>query len=114
MGDDGEHFQPKSQAHPTISTIHKSSSETEIEHDGFEMPTSPRNYRNPASRQNTSLDVDAYFVGPRDTMRHSKWPTFLRMHGSILPEMILPLAFVAGWSTLVTCLCRFVFNCTRS
>lgn len=40
--------------------------------------------------------------------RHSRWPVFLQMHGSILPEMILPLTFVAGWATLITCISRFV------
>ncbi|KAF2399355.1 UPF0187-domain-containing protein, partial [Trichodelitschia bisporula] len=64
----------------------------------------------PWSRKNTSLDVDDYFVGPRDTSKHSKWPIFMQMHGSILPEMILPLIFVAGWSTAITCISTFVFN----
>lgn len=36
--------------------------------------------------------------------KHSKWPIFLRMHGSILPKMIVPLLFVAGWSTAITCI----------
>jgi putative membrane protein len=42
--------------------------------------------------------------------RHTKWPIFMRMHGSILPKMILPLLFVAGWSTLITCISAFVHN----
>lgn len=42
-------------------------------------------------------------VGPRDISKHSKWPMFLRLHGSVLPQMILPLGFVAGWATLFTC-----------
>lgn len=41
--------------------------------------------------------------------KHSKWPFFLRMHGSVLPKMILPLIVVASWSTLITCLCRYVY-----
>lgn len=36
--------------------------------------------------------------------RHSKWPIPLRMHGSILPKMIVPLLFVAAWSSWITCL----------
>lgn len=42
--------------------------------------------------------------------KHSKWPFFLRMHGSVLPKMILPLSVVALWSTLITCLCAFVYQ----
>ncbi|KAK1750143.1 Bestrophin, RFP-TM, chloride channel-domain-containing protein [Echria macrotheca] len=57
---------------------------------------------NPFSRKNTSLDIDDYFKGPRDLQKHSKWPIFMQMHGSILPKMILPLIFVGGWSTLLT------------
>lgn len=74
-------------------------------------PLSPRDYqRNPFSRAQTSLDVDDYFSGPRDISKHSKWPTFMRMHGSILPKMIVPLLWVAGWSTMITCISRFVHD----
>lgn len=45
-------------------------------------------------------------VGPRDMDAHSKLPYFLRMHGSVLPRMILPLTMVAAWATLITCLSR--------
>lgn len=45
-----------------------------------------------------------------DTLKHSKWPVFLRMQGSVLPQMILPLMFVGAWSTLITLLCRFAHN----
>ena len=34
--------------------------------------------------------------------KHSKWPIFLRMHGSILPKLIVPLLFVAGWASCIT------------
>ena len=40
---------------------------------------------------------------------HSRFPFFLRMHGSITPRMILPLAFIALWSTLITLISHFVF-----
>lgn len=65
--------------------------------------TSPRvNTPNPFSRKNTSLDLDDYFNGPRDIQKHSKWPIFMQMHGSILPKMILPLAWMAAWATAIT------------
>ena len=55
---------------------------------------------NPFSRRE-SLDLDDYFTGPRDMSRHSKWPMFMRLHGSIMPKMILPLFFVACWAGLI-------------
>lgn len=42
--------------------------------------------------------------------KHSKWPMFMRMHGSISPEMVLPLIFVACWATLITCISKKVYN----
>lgn len=32
----------------------------------------------------------------------------MRMHGSVLPKLVLPLFTVALWSTLITCISRFV------
>lgn len=42
--------------------------------------------------------------------KHSKWPVFMRMHGSVMPKLILPLLWVAGWSTAITCISRYVHN----
>lgn len=42
--------------------------------------------------------------------KHSKWPVFLRMHGSVLPKMILPLTVVSLWSTFITCFSEFVYE----
>ncbi|CAO2649923.1 Nn.00g012150.m01.CDS01 [Neocucurbitaria sp. VM-36] len=61
-------------------------------------------------QQDSDRDLDDYFIGPRDLDHHSKWPIFLRLHGSITPEMILPLLFVAGWSTMITCISKFVHD----
>lgn len=67
--------------------------------------TSPRLFTpNPFSRKNTSLDIDDYFTGPRDIQKHSKWPIFLQMHGSILPKLILPLLAIGAWATCITCI----------
>ncbi|KAL4807782.1 Bestrophin, RFP-TM, chloride channel-domain-containing protein [Aspergillus unguis] len=57
-----------------------------------------------------SDDLDRYFHGPRDMDKHSKWPLAVRMHGSISPKLILPMALVAGWSTCITCISRFVHD----
>lgn len=39
--------------------------------------------------------------------KHSKWPIFMRMHGSVTPKMIVPLLIVGGWATAITCICKF-------
>ncbi|KAF2748848.1 UPF0187-domain-containing protein [Sporormia fimetaria CBS 119925] len=76
-------------------------------------PMSPMSWQQEAnrpqmrSRKNTGLED--YWEGPRDMNKHSKWPFFLRMHGSVLPKMLLPLTVVSVWSTLITCLCRYVY-----
>jgi hypothetical protein len=49
-------------------------------------------------------------IGPRDLDHHSKWPVFLRVHGSVTPEMVLPLLFVAGWSSMITLISKFVHD----
>ncbi|KAF9878704.1 upf0187 domain membrane protein [Colletotrichum karsti] len=59
---------------------------------------------NPFSRKNTSIDLDDYFTGPRDILKHSKWPLFMQMHGSILPKMIVPLLWMCLWSACITCI----------
>ncbi|CAI4212865.1 unnamed protein product [Parascedosporium putredinis] len=64
------------------------------------MPMTP----NPFLSRHNTLDIDDYFVGPRDISKHSKWPLFMRMHGSILPKMIVPLLWVGAWSSTITCI----------
>ncbi|KAK4864316.1 hypothetical protein LT330_009843 [Penicillium expansum] len=49
-----------------------------------------------------SSELDRYFHGPRNMEKHSKWPIMMRMHGSVMPKMIMPLVTVAIWSTAVT------------
>ena len=51
-----------------------------------------------------------YFKGPRDIYRHSELPFFLRLHGSILPKMIIPLFFVGCWACVVTCVSKLVYD----
>ncbi|OLN92099.1 UPF0187 protein [Colletotrichum chlorophyti] len=72
-------------------------------------PTSPTGAMtpNPFSRKNTSIDIDDYFTGPRDILKHSKWPLFMQMHGSILPKMIVPLIWMSMWSAAITCIDKF-------
>jgi putative membrane protein len=40
--------------------------------------------------------------------KHSKWPFFMRMHGSVFPKMVLPLTVVTLWATAITCISEFV------
>lgn len=57
-----------------------------------------------------SIDLDDYFAGPRDMSRHSRWPYFMRLHGSVLPKMVIPLTFIGGWATAITCISHFVWD----
>ncbi|EUC48681.1 hypothetical protein COCMIDRAFT_86803 [Bipolaris oryzae ATCC 44560] len=85
--------------------------------DADDGPISPRSWRHravtyqvPSRRQTTgSLDAEDYFVGPRDMAKHSKWPYFMRMHGSVFPKMILPLIVITIWATAITCISQFVY-----
>ncbi|KID96424.1 UPF0187 domain membrane protein, partial [Metarhizium majus ARSEF 297] len=82
---------------------HEKKHATEAQPENIQSPMSPTAPHVPFPfPRRTSLDIDDYFTGPRDTSKHSKWPIFLQMHGSILPKMILPLIFIAAWSTAVT------------
>lgn len=60
-------------------------------------------------RHKSSIRTEESFTQPRDIERHSKLPYFLRMHGSITPRMIVPLAFVGAWATLITCISHWVY-----
>ena len=42
--------------------------------------------------------------------KHSKWPFFLRMHGSVLPKMIIPLTVITIWSTAITLISQHVYE----
>jgi len=92
-------------AAPGHSDGQDSSKRPEVQVNGQDgQPLSPRIHTpNPFSRAQTSLDLDDYFTGPRDIQKHSKWPLFLQMHGSILPKMILPLLAVGAWASWITC-----------
>ncbi|KAI1177951.1 Bestrophin, RFP-TM, chloride channel-domain-containing protein [Nemania sp. FL0916] len=71
-----------------------------------EPPSRQASTPNPFSRKNTSLDLDDYFSGPRDIAKHSKWPLFLQLHGSITPKMIIPLIAIGAWASLITVLSK--------
>ncbi|KAJ5921232.1 hypothetical protein N7466_009558 [Penicillium verhagenii] len=60
--------------------------------------------------QQHDSDLERYFHGPRDMDKHSKWPIFMRLHGSVMPKMILPMLLVAAWATLITCISHFWHN----
>ncbi|GLI79411.1 hypothetical protein PoHVEF18_007743 [Penicillium ochrochloron] len=54
-----------------------------------------------------SSELERYFHGPRSMDKHSKWPIFMRMHGSVTPKMILPIVLVGAWATAITCIDQF-------
>ena len=62
----------------------------------------------PLNRRHTSINIDEFITKPLDIEKHSKMPYFLRMKGSITPQMIVPLVFVACWATVITCISQFV------
>ncbi|PHH77389.1 hypothetical protein CDD80_666 [Ophiocordyceps camponoti-rufipedis] len=67
--------------------------------------SSPPNGPDPepsARHHGSGLDLNDYFTGPRDMARHSRWPLLLRLHGSILPKLILPVILISIWSATIT------------
>ncbi|KAK7725625.1 hypothetical protein SLS57_003690 [Botryosphaeria dothidea] len=59
-------------------------------------------------KRSKTIDLDDYFEGPRAIEKHSKWPMFMRMHGSIFPELILPVICCGLWATLISCVSHYV------
>ncbi|EPS45210.1 hypothetical protein H072_782 [Dactylellina haptotyla CBS 200.50] len=55
-----------------------------------------------------SSDLDGYFTGPIDTTKGSKLPYFMRLRGSVLPGLILPMLFVTAWTVWITCVHKLV------
>ena len=68
----------------------------------------PRRPHNQRGSTKTSISAEEYFTHPLDLERHSKIPYFMRMQGSITPRLLVPLAVVAAWATLITCVSQFV------
>ena len=62
----------------------------------------------PHNGRHASINVEEFMTKPLDIEKHSKVPWFLRMRGSITPQMIIPLLFVACWSTIITCISQFL------
>ena len=56
----------------------------------------------------TSLQ-DESLTRPVDLEHHSKLPYFLRLNGSITPKMMVPLAFIAAWATMITVISKYVY-----
>ena len=71
-------------------------------------PTNSDRHSKASSMHIIPADLEEYFRGPIDIDKHSKWPFFLRVHGSILPKMIVPLLFVGAWATAITCISQLV------
>ncbi|KAJ5288789.1 hypothetical protein N7478_001819 [Penicillium angulare] len=55
-------------------------------------------------------ELERYFHGPRNMTQHSKWPIVMRVQGSIMPQMIIPLLVVGSWATLITCISHYWHN----
>ncbi|KAJ5679372.1 hypothetical protein N7462_007616 [Penicillium macrosclerotiorum] len=90
---------------------------TSKERDFFERPSRRpsfiENVADSREAQFTTQDIselERYFHGPRNMNRHSKWPLVMRIQGSVLPQMIIPLFIVGGWATLITCMSQYYHN----
>ncbi|KAK6516803.1 hypothetical protein TWF506_006689 [Arthrobotrys conoides] len=55
-----------------------------------------------------SSDLDSYFTGPIDATKSSRLPYFMRIRGSVLPGLILPMLFVSAWCVWITCIHKLV------
>ncbi|CAK7218025.1 hypothetical protein SBRCBS47491_003366 [Sporothrix bragantina] len=87
-----------------ISAVPKSNTEFSTTTDGSPPAFKTLKEKN---RQRTTFAITNYVAGPRDISKHSKWPLFLQMHGSILPRLIVPLFILGGWATAITCISKF-------
>lgn len=77
--------------------------------DHIRSPPSPAVEIDPALfRRTNTIEMEDYFTGPRDISKHSKWPLFLQMHGSILPKLVIPLLLIGAWSTAITVISKEV------
>lgn len=56
------------------------------------------------------LEIDEYFEGPRDIRQFSRVPLCLRLYGSVLPKLILPLLFVGLYAATITCISHYVYD----
>ncbi|KAF3941217.1 hypothetical protein ABW19_dt0205184 [Dactylella cylindrospora] len=65
-------------------------------------PTLRPESRNESFFDDLSSDLDSYFTGPIDATKSSKLPYFMRIRGSVLPGLILPIFFVSGWAAWIT------------
>lgn len=55
------------------------------------------------------LDLDEYFEGPHDVRQFNRVPLCLRLYGSVLPKMVLPLLLVGVYAATITSLCEYVY-----
>lgn len=56
------------------------------------------------------LDLDEYFEGPRDIRQFSRLPLCLRLYGSVLPKMMVPLFLVGVYAATIAALCEYVYD----
>lgn len=63
-----------------------------------------------APLQSLKCPANILKVGPKDLDQHSKLPYAMRLHGSVLPRMILPILCIGGWATAVTLICKYVVD----
>lgn len=67
-------------------------------------------YRRRTKKAESFDIIDEYFRGPHNIQKHSKWPYFLQLQGSVMPKMVLPLLMIGAWATVITCISKYVFE----
>ncbi|KAI0997694.1 hypothetical protein K3495_g10496 [Podosphaera aphanis] len=73
-------------------------------------PASINSSLSSASTRRSNEDYTRYFIGPRDLDAHSKLPLFLRVHGSVLPRMVIPVILIGLWATLITAFSEIYYD----
>lgn len=61
-------------------------------------------------RAMANLDLGGYFEGPRDIRQFSRVPLCLRLYGSVLPKLLIPMTMVGIWAAGITAVCDFVYD----
>ena len=100
--------QEKSKANATEDSVPSTSQAGSTSQDEESGPAFAGMYRR--AQTHVEVELEDYFKGPRDIYKHSKWPYFLRLHGSVLPKMIIPLLFIGLWATAIQLIYTFVYD----
>ncbi|KAF2670957.1 UPF0187-domain-containing protein [Microthyrium microscopicum] len=89
-------------------SLKKDAGDTYIELDSRVGSPNDRGYK--PIKKKRGNNIEHYFFGPRDITRHSRIPFFFRIHGSVLPHLIIPFTLYSIWTTGATLILHFYFR----